>query len=162
MSEMPRMNSRVSTQDGVHDRSIRITILKEMGLADKVSTARARKKWKNLTKKFKELKQSPSGVETKSGDTVAINWKWFELMNEAIGWRLSLISSASPNYCSTELLETDESDPGFSPLPPTRQHKDPVLEFLEREAERSEARERRAEEREEKLLNLLERIVDKM
>lgn len=101
-------------------------------------------------------------METKSEDTVARNWKWFELMNEAIGWKLSLISSASPNYSSTELLETDESDPGFSPLPPKRQRKDPVLEFLEREAERSEAWERKAEAREEKLLNLLERIVDKM
>jgi len=101
-------------------------------------------------------------VETKSGDTVAKNWKWYELMNEAMGWRLSEISSTLPNYWSTELLEIDESDPGFSPLPPKRQHKDPLLEFLEREAERTEARERRAEEREEKLLNLLERIVDKM
>lgn len=73
-----------------------------------------------------------------------------------------LIYSASPTYSSSELLEKDDSDPVFSPLPPKRQCKDPVLEFLEREAERSEARERRAEEREEKLLNLLERIVEKM
>lgn len=106
-------------------------------------------------------------METESGDTTARSWKWSELMDEAIGWRLSmqppfLIYSASPTYSSSELLKTDDSNPGLSPLPPNRQCKDPVLEFLEREAERSEARERRAEEREEKLLNLLERIVDKM
>jgi len=46
--------------------------------------------------------------------------------------------------------------------PSKRQRKDPVLEFLKREAERTEARMRKEGEREERLLSILEKIVEKM
>jgi len=46
--------------------------------------------------------------------------------------------------------------------PSKRQRKDPVLEFLEREAERTEERMRKEDEREERLLSILEKIVEKM
>lgn len=90
-------------------------------------------------------------------------------MHEAIGGRPSiqpplLIASAStsttPPSSSIDLLERGDSE--ATPLPAKRQRRDPVLEFLDKEAERSEARQRRSEEREDKLMNLLERIVNKM
>ncbi len=106
---------------------------------------------------------------TESGETTAGSWKWFDLMQEAIGGRPSiqppiLIASASnsttPPSSSTDPLERGDSE--ATPLPAKRQRRDPVLEFLEKESERSMARERRSEEREEKRINLLERIVNKM
>ncbi|CAL8285407.1 unnamed protein product [Boreogadus saida] len=46
--------------------------------------------------------------------------------------------------------------------PAKGQRTDPVLEFLEAQTARAEERARREEEREERLLSLLEKIVDKM
>lgn len=94
-------------------------------------------------------------------------------MDEAIGGRPSI----QPPCLSMgrEPFHVHVSVPGFSdtpgpgnvagtdePGPPKKQRCDAVLELFEREEKRAEERDRRAEAREERLLNLLEKIVEKM
>ncbi|KAJ8367961.1 hypothetical protein SKAU_G00079890 [Synaphobranchus kaupii] len=140
-------------------------VLKEMGLQDLVSPARAAKKWENLKKTFKELLKPPTGVGTEAGESTAATWRWFAAMDEAIGQKPSnrppvLVASA---WVSPLETQPTASQPEERPGPaPKRQRVDPVLEFLEREAELRRERERRDEEREERLLKLLENIVEKI
>uniref|UniRef100_A0A4W4FW32 Myb/SANT-like DNA-binding domain-containing protein n=1 Tax=Electrophorus electricus TaxID=8005 RepID=A0A4W4FW32_ELEEL len=69
-------------------------ILKEMGIQRRMSTSQARKKWENLKKKYKEMKNPPPGVSVNP-----TNWQWFSLMEDAIEGRLNnseeLLSTAS-------------------------------------------------------------------
>ncbi|KAL6459609.1 hypothetical protein MHYP_G00313680, partial [Metynnis hypsauchen] len=58
-------------------------ILKEMGIQRKMSTSQARKKWENLKKKYKEMKNPPPGVTVNP-----TNWQWFSLMDDAMEGRL--------------------------------------------------------------------------
>ncbi|KAK9976614.1 hypothetical protein ABG768_021819, partial [Culter alburnus] len=105
----------------------------------------------------------PTGVGTESGESTAGTWKWFNLMDEAIGGRPSiqhpiLIADSVPKESEQqERRESGEARPAKKRL-----KTDPVLEFLEREAERTEERMRREDMREERLLSILERIVEKM
>ncbi|KAI2667947.1 GMP reductase [Labeo rohita] len=126
----------------------------------------------------KELRNPPTGIGTESGESTAGTWKWYNLMDEAIGGRPSiqppiLIASSeeesivpavsSPDSVPEEAEQEDRRESG-EPGPAKRQRKDkdPVLEFLEREAERAGERIRREERREERLLSILEKIVEKM
>ncbi|KAK9953297.1 hypothetical protein ABG768_017302 [Culter alburnus] len=148
-----------------------------MGLLGVVSPSRAAKKWENLKKTYKELRKPPTGVGTESGESTAGTWKWFSLMDEAIGGRPSiqppiLIASSeensivpavsSPDSVPKESEQQDRRESGEARPAKKRLKTDPVLEFLEREAERTEERMRREDMREERLLSILERIVEKM
>ncbi|XP_034552575.1 uncharacterized protein LOC117822059 isoform X1 [Notolabrus celidotus] len=155
-------------------------VLKEMRLADRVGPARAAKKWENLKKTYKELKQPPTGSGTESGEATAGTWKWFSLMDEAIGGRPSirppcLIASAWGDNSLVSQPESPDSVPSDSEREPERGTEeagpapkrqrsagDKVLSFLERAEERAEERASRDEAREERLLSLLEKIVEKM
>ncbi|KAE8281734.1 hypothetical protein D5F01_LYC07367 [Larimichthys crocea] len=155
-------------------------ILKEMGLTGVVTPARAGKKWENLKKTYKELRKPPTGSGTESGESTARDWKWFSLMDEAIGGRPSIrppcliasawgetppvSASASPDSVppEPECQGAEQDSESEEPAPPKRQRRDPVLELLERQEKRAEEREKREEDREERLLNLLEKIVEKM
>lgn len=57
-------------------------ILKHMGLQHKMTHYQASKKWENMKKKYKDLKNPPEGV------TVFIQWPYFSLMDDAIEGRL--------------------------------------------------------------------------
>ncbi|TST22563.1 hypothetical protein Baya_12694 [Bagarius yarrelli] len=59
-------------------------ILKEMGIHRKMSTSQARKKWENLKKKYKEMKNPPPGITVNP-----TNWQWFSLMDDAMEGRLN-------------------------------------------------------------------------
>ena len=130
---------------------------------------------------MQELRKPPTGSGTESGEATAGNWKWFSLMDEAIGGRPSIQppcliasawgenppvpASASPDSVPPEQESQgvdQESEPESEPAPPKRQRLDPVLELMERQEKRAEEREKREEAREERLLSLLERIVEKM
>ncbi|RXN24135.1 TBC1 domain family member 10B-like protein [Labeo rohita] len=65
-------------------------MLKDIGLEGVVSPARAAKKWENLKKTYKELRKPPTGIGTESGESTAGTWKWYNLMDEAIGGRPSI------------------------------------------------------------------------
>ena len=119
-----------------------------------------------------ELRKPPTGSGTESGEATAGIWKWFSLMDEAIGGRPSiqppcLIASAwgenppVPASASPDSVD-QESESESEPAPPKRQRLDPVLELMERQEKRAEEREKREEAREERLLSLLKRIVEKM
>lgn len=119
-----------------------------------------------------ELRKPPTESGTESGEPTAVTWKWFSLMDEAIGGRPSiqppcLITSAwgeNPSISASASLDSVPSEPGSQtpepeePGPSKLQQHDPILELLER----AEQRARRKEAREERLLNLLEKIVEKM
>ena len=121
---------------------------------------------------MQELRKPPTGSGTESGEATAGNWKWFSLMDEAIGGRPSiqppcLIASAwgenppVPASASPDSVD-QESESESEPAPPKRQRRDPVVELMERQEKRAKEREKREEAREERLLSLLERIVEKM
>ncbi|KAK9976907.1 hypothetical protein ABG768_018728 [Culter alburnus] len=113
-----------------------------------------------------ELRKPLTGVGTESGESTEGTWKWFNLMDEAIGGRPSiqppiLIASSEENSI-VPAVSSPDSRGGEARPAKKRLKTDPVLEFLEREAERTEERMRREDMREERLLSILERIVEKM
>ncbi|XP_030644892.1 caldesmon [Chanos chanos] len=59
-------------------------ILREMGLQKKMTTVQAKKKWENLKKKYKELKNPPPGAQVNP-----TSWRWFKLMDDAVEGRLA-------------------------------------------------------------------------
>ncbi|XP_072528988.1 uncharacterized protein [Salminus brasiliensis] len=96
-------------------------ILKEMGIQRKMSTSQARKKWENLKKKYKEMKNPPPGVTVNP-----TNWQWFSLMDDAMEGRLN----DSEAMVSTASLG-DDSD--FRPDRPRKRGRDSYqseIEFL--------------------------------
>lgn len=115
--------------------------------------------------RVQELRKPPTGRGTESGAPATATWKWFSLMDEAIGGRPSirlrphcLSLGREPFHLGISLPDSVPSEPG----PSKWQWCDPILELLEREEERAEERARKEEAREERLLNLLEKIVEKM
>ncbi|KAK0146505.1 hypothetical protein N1851_014168 [Merluccius polli] len=76
------------------------TYITARGLEGRVTPVFLKKKWENLKAKYKELKCPRTGVSTEGGETTAASWKWYTLMDEAIGDRPSvtppvLIASSS-------------------------------------------------------------------
>lgn len=130
---------------------------------------------------MKELRKPPTGTGTETGESTAASWKWYSLMDEAIGSRPSisppcLFASSWEECPSTSAAsssvsvppENEEDDEGESSNVPAKRSRLSVMEFLERAEKRDEEREKREqerekkEEREERLLRLLERIVEKI
>ncbi|CAL8369751.1 unnamed protein product [Arctogadus glacialis] len=64
--------------------------LEERGLLGRVTAPFLKRKWENLKQKYKDLKNTQTSVSTEGGETTAASWKWFDLMHEAIGDRLSM------------------------------------------------------------------------
>ncbi|XP_054619149.1 uncharacterized protein LOC129172920 [Dunckerocampus dactyliophorus] len=143
------------------------------GLEGKVTPAFLKKKWENLKHQYKGHKYSKSGVSLDGGETPAASWKWYNLMDEAIGGRLSMtppvfIASSSQDDVAGESpsVLTPERDVATASIPKRRRvdlgdmlketmEKDErfELELREMEAkaiEREEARAREAAEREER------------
>ncbi|KAJ8375427.1 hypothetical protein SKAU_G00060070 [Synaphobranchus kaupii] len=125
---------RLSSPDGEMGWEV---VLKEMGLQDL------------------ELLKPPIGVGTEAGESTAATWRWYASMDETIGQNLYnqppiLVASAWVSPLETKPTASQpEERPG---LAPKRQRVDPVLEFLERGC--------RDDEREERLIKLLENIVE--
>ncbi|KAF4114232.1 hypothetical protein G5714_004455 [Onychostoma macrolepis] len=100
----------------------------------------------------KELRKPPTGIGTESGESTAGTWKWYDLTDEAIGGMPSiqppiLIASSeeesivpavsSPDSVHEEAEQQDRRESGEpGPAKKQKKDKDPVLDFLEREAER--------------------------
>ncbi|XP_070710221.1 caldesmon [Pempheris klunzingeri] len=59
-------------------------ILKHMGLQHKMTHSQASKKWENMKKKYKELKNPPDGVKV-----FPHGWPYFSLMDDAMEGRLA-------------------------------------------------------------------------
>ncbi|KAM4522948.1 uncharacterized protein V3H82_001322 [Fundulus diaphanus] len=88
------------------------TILKHMGLHQRMNHRQASKKWENLKKRYKELKNPPEGVKV-----VPESWPFFNLMDDAMEGRLqgsAPILKALPTY-------SNNSD--FLPAPTPKRRK---------------------------------------
>ncbi|KAJ8345931.1 hypothetical protein SKAU_G00301240 [Synaphobranchus kaupii] len=59
-------------------------ILQQMGLLGYVSPTQVAKKWDNLKRKYKELRNPTTGAGADRGETTAANWPWFAPMHEAV------------------------------------------------------------------------------
>ncbi len=84
---------------------------------------------------FKELKKLPTGQSTEVGEDMAASWKWYPLMDEALGGRPLIWP---PVLVASAWGDSSRAGPGEreSP-PPKRQRTDPVLAFLEAESARA-------------------------
>ncbi|KAK7909408.1 hypothetical protein WMY93_014092 [Mugilogobius chulae] len=148
-------------------------VLREMGLTGVVSPARAAKKWENLKKTYKELRRPPTGSGTETGEATAATWKWYSLMDEAIGSRPSvqppcLIASSRGSQVSVPQEQEDEEQDEGRTGRRKRARRDSLVELLKQAEKREEERERkeeerakREEERDNKLISLLELIASK-
>ncbi|KAI5093922.1 hypothetical protein C0J45_15646, partial [Silurus meridionalis] len=94
-------------------------ILKEMGIHRKMSTSQARKKWENLKKKYKEMKNPPPGITVNP-----TNWQWFSLMEDAMEGRLN----DSEAMVSTMSLGEDSD---YRPDKPRRRGRDSFRSDIE-------------------------------
>ncbi|KAL2095496.1 hypothetical protein ACEWY4_010215 [Coilia grayii] len=61
--------------------------VKDLGLEGKVTGEKASKKWENLKKRYKDLRQSKSGFGTDGGETTISNWQYYEAMHAVLGGR---------------------------------------------------------------------------
>ncbi|XP_061885492.1 uncharacterized protein LOC133635972 isoform X2 [Entelurus aequoreus] len=143
------------------------------GLEGRVTPTFLKKKWENLKHQYKAHKYSKPGVSMDGSETPATSWKWYNLMDEAIGGRLSMtppifIASCSQDSMAGEAasMPTPERYEAAGSVPKRRRvdlgdvlketmDKDErfELELREMEAraiEREEARAREAAEREER------------
>ncbi|XP_072567680.1 uncharacterized protein [Paramormyrops kingsleyae] len=142
--------------------------LKERGLEGRVDAKALKKRWENLTSKYKDLKRPRTGVSTEGGGVTAASWKWYTHMDEAIGSRPSVTPPALFASSSREVAVTPpppvERGTTSTFSTPKRQRVDRVEELLnalresdgqheeamqemEREQQRrDEAREREARE----------------
>ncbi|KAK5611998.1 hypothetical protein CRENBAI_003266 [Crenichthys baileyi] len=79
------------------------TILKHMGLHRSMTHRQASKKWENLKKRYKELKNPPEGVKA-----VPESWPLFSLLNDAMEGRLQgsapILKALSNNSNNSEFL----------------------------------------------------------
>ncbi|XP_034031656.1 uncharacterized protein LOC117515280 [Thalassophryne amazonica] len=62
------------------------TILKGLGLEEKLTADQIAKKWDNLRTKYKDLKQPYQGQDNLAG--IVESWPWFHIMDEAMQGRL--------------------------------------------------------------------------
>ncbi|CAL8398049.1 unnamed protein product [Boreogadus saida] len=62
--------------------------IKDKGLGGKISTQQVKRKWENLTAKYKDLRKPQSGVGTEDGKATAASWKWY--MDGILGQKPSI------------------------------------------------------------------------
>ncbi|XP_067247367.1 uncharacterized protein [Chanodichthys erythropterus] len=104
-----------------------------MMLDGNVTGAQASKKWENLKKKYKELRNPPTGTGTDQGEPSACTWRWFTLMHSTIGARASitppvLISSAvatPPNSSNQPVPSSHIPNPPSPVAPDSPTHTQP-------------------------------------
>ncbi|KAK7877440.1 hypothetical protein WMY93_031860 [Mugilogobius chulae] len=149
----------------------REAVLREMGLTGVVSPARAAKKWENLKKPTRfELRRPPTGSGTETGETTAATWKWYSLMDEAIGSRPSVqppwltassrgegpsTSAASSQVSVPQEQEDEEQDEGRTGRR-QKARRDSLEELLKQAEKREEEREKKEGEqrgRKKEILN---------
>ncbi|XP_072311197.1 uncharacterized protein [Eucyclogobius newberryi] len=116
------------------------TILKHMGLQDKMTHYQAAKKWENLKKKYKEVRYTPHAHSP--GVAPFPQWSFFTLMNDAMEGRLDgsapiLITTQQDRHevlnCPKRkkrrlLIPTISSVESMAPVPPSDFFTGPEIE----------------------------------
>ncbi|XP_058854286.1 uncharacterized protein LOC131696491 isoform X1 [Acipenser ruthenus] len=153
------------------------TILKELGLLDKVSFAQAAKKWENLKKRYKELSNTTIGFESESKQNTAATWRWYFDMDEAFGNKTLisppvLIASStmeqptppSPGSAASSSSACHSSSPELPRRTPKKRRRssNEILDFLKEQAEKEDKREAEAQKRVDRFLELFTKLIDKM
>ncbi|ROI90140.1 hypothetical protein DPX16_23601, partial [Anabarilius grahami] len=111
-----------------------------------VTPSWAKKKWENLKQKYKDLKCPRTGVSTEDGEHTAASWKWYSLMDKAIGGR--------PSVTPPVLIASSSQDAAVcSP---------PSVVTPERSEERITPKRRRVEAKNDSLIELLEKCRREM
>ncbi|XDV25462.1 hypothetical protein PO909_029378 [Leuciscus waleckii] len=82
----------------------------QSNLLGKVSAAWVKKKWENLKQNYKDLKCLQSGVSTEGGELTAASWKWYGVMDAALG--------SKPSITPPVLIQSGDQDVGSSPSVP--------------------------------------------
>uniref|UniRef100_A0AAV2L2D8 Myb/SANT-like DNA-binding domain-containing protein n=1 Tax=Knipowitschia caucasica TaxID=637954 RepID=A0AAV2L2D8_KNICA len=88
-------------------------VVKELGLAGKITPDQVAKKWDNLKTRFKDLKFPPQGME---GQVNPSAWPWFKLMSDALEGRLmGKAPTVEPVWSDADVFLASPSPP-----PPVR------------------------------------------
>ncbi|XP_074548761.1 uncharacterized protein LOC141806935 [Halichoeres trimaculatus] len=82
-------------------------IIRLLNLQGQVTQGQVSKKWDNLKRKYKELRNPPTGTGTDGGEATAATWPWFSLMHEAIGARPCIEPPVLMDSCVGENPHTD-------------------------------------------------------
>ncbi|XP_056293089.1 coiled-coil domain-containing protein 177-like [Pseudoliparis swirei] len=129
--------------------------IKERGLGS-LDPKLVKKRWENLVHKYKEFKKPQTGVSTEEGGVTAASWKWYALMDEALGARPSvtppvLFASSSRKVAGTPPPRCGHTPPCGQECKSSFLHSvNPARVSEAREAaEREERRHRETLEREE-------------
>ncbi|XP_048111726.1 apical membrane antigen 1-like protein [Alosa alosa] len=94
--------------------------VKDLGLEGKMTGEKAAKKWENLKKRYKDLKQPKTGSGTDSGETTASNWRYYEAMHAVLGGRPAIdppviVASFKPAEDPTSFLMAIVTHPNLNP-----------------------------------------------
>uniref|UniRef100_A0AAV2KQX8 Hydroxylysine kinase n=1 Tax=Knipowitschia caucasica TaxID=637954 RepID=A0AAV2KQX8_KNICA len=155
--------------------------VKELGLEGKVTHKQVSKKWENLKKRYKDLRDPKTGSGTDSGEKTASNWPYYAVLHAVLGGRPAVdppvvVASFRPAEDPTALLmaivnpdETPSEDTQLgsaSSAPSTRKRKrtdsQRILDFLQAESDKEQRRHEESEEKTLRFLSLFERMVEKL
>uniref|UniRef100_A0AAV2JHN0 Myb/SANT-like DNA-binding domain-containing protein n=1 Tax=Knipowitschia caucasica TaxID=637954 RepID=A0AAV2JHN0_KNICA len=83
--------------------------VKELGLEGKVTHKQVSKKWENLKKRYKDLRDPKTGSGTDSGEKTASNWPYYAALHAVLGGRPAVdppvvVASFRPAEDPTALL----------------------------------------------------------
>ncbi|CAL8239934.1 unnamed protein product [Gadus morhua 'NCC'] len=135
----------------------------------KISTQQVKRKWENLTARYKDLRKPPSGVGTEDGKATAASWKWYSEMDGILGQKPSIsppvvISSSGQGaaVATPSSVPCTSADDTITP-PPNKRHSSgaatglrELMELMERRERQDLEREREAREQEERRWRQLE------
>ncbi|XP_073672963.1 uncharacterized protein [Garra rufa] len=127
----------------------------EKNLKGKVSATWVKKKWENLKQKYKDLKCPQSGLSTEGGELTAASWKWYGVMDAALG--------SKPSITPPVLIQSGSQDDAVGSSPSVADPSDDagrkrkrgsgeseLLVYLRELEEREAKREEQAQQREER------------
>ncbi|KAF4103532.1 hypothetical protein G5714_016415 [Onychostoma macrolepis] len=117
----------------------------------KVNPTKVKRKWENLKQKFKNLKAPRTRVSTEGGEAAATSWKWYSLMDEALGQRPCISPSVIIDSAAQDMLviSPPNKEPSTS-LQKRKKRDTELVAVFKSMQERDEARESMNMEREEK------------
>ncbi|XP_056453210.1 uncharacterized protein LOC130387944 [Gadus chalcogrammus] len=137
-------------------------LLKTRGWGGKISTQQVKRKWENLTAKYKDLRKPQSGVATEDGKDTVASWKWYSEMDGILGQKPSIsppvvISSSGQGaaVATPSSVPCTSADDTITP-PPNKPGLRELMELMERRERQDLEREREAREQEERRWRQLE------
>ncbi|CAL8349421.1 unnamed protein product [Boreogadus saida] len=145
-------------------------VLKTRGWGGKISTQQVKRKWENLTAKYKDLRKPQSGVGTEDGKATAASWNWYSEMDGILGQKPSIsppvvISSSGQvtAVATPSSVPCTSADDTITPPPNKRRSSGAgtglmeLMELMERRERLDLEREREAREQERRWRQLEER-----